>query len=74
MTTITMTAAQTAVWDGNDDKARGILLARMRVQMHVAAMHGAHDGRVAHVELHTADGVVVDAHSYALTFPMKARS
>lgn len=70
MTTLTMTAAQTAVWDGDDDEARSTLLAQMRVRMHVAAMHGAHDGmHGAHVELHTADGVVVDAHSYALTFP-----
>jgi hypothetical protein len=73
MTTITMTAAQTAVWDGADDKARSILLAKMRVAMHIAAMHGQHDGHTAHVELHTADGVVVDAHSYALTSPTVAR-
>lgn len=70
MKTIVMTAEQTAIYDSGDAKAAEALVSKLRDQMDAKAeglltqdSEGMQADSVT-VELHTADGIVVDAHTY----------
>lgn len=69
--TIVMTAEQTAIYDSGDAKAADALVSKLRDRMDAKAeglltqdSEGMQVDAVT-IELHTADGVVVAAHTYA---------
>lgn len=72
MKTVVMTAEQTATYDAGDARAADEMMRHLRDVMDSTAEHalqGTHGGSFERpesvtVELHTADGIVVDAHTY----------